>query len=353
MEMIKINETPVRTSRNFGSNNISINKKIPKTINKFDNLRVKKESSKIKVESEVEEYKLTYGLGSKLEEHNSKNANSKNKILIDSKMHQEISLEFEMNKENLNLVEQVEIVANEGTKATLILKYETLENIEAFHNGKVKILAKKGATLNVIVVNLMNIQSNNFLAIENKLEDEAKVKYTIVDFGGKNSITNYYSNISGKLAENSIDTIYLGRENQLLDLNYIAELRGESSKVNIEVQGALKDEANKHFKGTIDFKKGSKKAKGNENEACMLLSNKAKSLAVPMLLCSEEDVEGNHSTSSGKLEEKEMFYIMSRGFEPNEAMKLMVRAKFNKILENIKNAELKEQIINEIDKRLD
>ena len=85
----------------------------------------------------------------------------------------------------------------------------------------------------------------------------------------------------------------------------------------------------------------------------MLLSDTAKSLALPMLLCSEEDVEGNHSSSSGKTGEKELFYIMSRGFDIKEAMKLMVRAKFNKILENIKNEDLKNEIINEIDKKLD
>lgn len=43
---------------------------------------------------------------------------------------------------------------------------------------------------------------------------------------------------------------------------------------------------------------------------------------------------------------------MSRGFEQKEAMKLMVRAKFNKILKDIKDEELKDEILNEIDKRL-
>ena len=84
----------------------------------------------------------------------------------------------------------------------------------------------------------------------------------------------------------------------------------------------------------------------------MLLSDKAKSVALPMLLCSEEDVEGNHSTSSGKIGEKELFYIMSRGFSLKEAQKLMVRAKFNKILDNISNEEIRNQISYEIDKRL-
>ncbi len=63
-------------------------------------------------------------------------------------------------------------------------------------------------------------------------------------------------------------------------------------------------------------------------------------------------LSGNHSSSAGKIGEKELFYIMSRGFELKEAMKLMVRAKFNKILKNIKNEELRNKILNEIDERL-
>ena len=118
------------------------------------------------------------------------------------------------------------------------------------------------------------------------------------------------------------------------------------------MQGALKDRSKKHFKGTIDFKKGSKKAKGNENEFCMLLSDTARSIALPMLLCSEEDVEGNHSSAAGKIDDKEMFYIMSRGFDRAEAMKLLVRAKFNKILKQIRNEELIKEVLKEIDLRL-
>ncbi len=154
------------------------------------------------------------------------------------------------------------------------------------------------------------------------------------------------------MAKNNINTIYLGKENQIFDLNYIGELKGEKTQINIEVQGAIKDNSKKHFKGTIDFKKGSKKAKGNENEFCMLLSDTARSIALPMLLCKEEDVEGNHSTAAGKIDEKSLFYIMSRGFSRNDAMKLVVRARFNKILEKIKNQELKEEILEEIDKKL-
>ena len=351
---MKLNETPIRTSRNFNINNIKLEDfVIPNEVNDFNNVEIIKESSKVEISDDVSKANLVYGLNEELTNEVNEKANKNLKIVVNRKTENTTRLYFTLDKTNLELIENIEIVAEEDTKATIILKYETEKNLECYHNGILRVNAKKNAKVKVVVVNLLNTLSNNFLAIENVLEENSKVKYTIVDFGGCRSITNYYTDLVGEKSDNELNTIYLGKENQVFDLNYIGELRGEKSNVNIEVQGALKDSAKKHFKGTIDFKKGCKKAVGNENENCMMLSDKARSLALPMLLCSEEDVEGNHSTASGKIGEKELFYIMSRGFTLKEAQKLMVRAKFNKILENVKDEELKEQILQEIDERLE
>lgn len=354
MQKVKLNETPVRTSRNFNINNIKLeNIEIPETIPKFENVTIIGDTSKINIEQNTSNIELVYGLNEFFIEQVKMQSNQKLKLTIDDKENSETQIDFNFDDENSVLLDDIEIVANENTKSTIIIKYTSNEEIGSFHNGIIRINAKQNSNLNIILVNLLNTKSNNFIAIENSFEANAKVNYTIIDFGGKNSITNYYSNLIGEKSDNQLNTIYLGKENQLFDLNYIGELRGKKSNIDIEVQGALKDISKKHFKGTIDFKKGCKKATGNENEACMLLSDTAKSLALPMLLCSEEEVEGNHSSSAGKIGEKELFYIMSRGFGLKEAMKLMVRARFNKILENIENQDLKEEILQEIDKRLD
>lgn len=354
MEKLKLNETPVRTSRNFNINNIKLeNIEIPQNIQNFENVEITGETSKIDIEKNNTNIELTYGLNEFLTKQVKEHSNKRLKLIVNGKSEKETQIKFEFDSKNFQLIEDIEIIAKEDTKSTIILKYIANDNIQAFHNGIIRVKAEQNSIINVIVVNLLNTISNNFMSIENTIETNAKINYYIVDFGGKNSITNYYSNLLGKDSDNNLNTIYLGKENQLFDINYIGELRGIKSNINIEVQGALKDNSIKHFKGTIDFKKGCKKATGNENEACMLLSDKAKSLTLPMLLCSEEEVEGNHSSSAGKIGEKELFYIMSRGFELKEAMKLMVRAKFNKILENIQNEELKQQILDEIDRRLD
>ena len=354
MNKVKLNETPVRTSRNFNINNIKLeNVEIPEVIPDFENVTIIGDTSKINIEQNTSNIELVYGLNEFFTNQVKMQSNQKLKLTIDGKENSETQIDFNFDDENSVLLDDIEIIANENTKSTIIIKYTSNEDIEGFHNGIIRVNAKQNSNLNIILVNLMNTKSNNFIAIENSFEANSKLNYTIVDFGGKNSITNYYSNLIGENSDNRLNAIYLGKENQLFDLNYIGELRGRKSNIDIEVQGALKDTAKKHFKGTIDFKKGCKKATGNENEACMLLSDTAKSLALPMLLCSEEEVEGNHSSSAGKIGEKELFYIMSRGFELKEAMKLMVRARFNKILENIGNEDLKEEILQEIDKRLD
>lgn len=360
MENLKLNETPVRTARNFRINNMKLeNIEVPEVITSFENVTIIGDTSKINIEQNADNTNtdLVYGLSNELTNQVKHGANQKIKLNINNTQNKkektEAEIDFKFDDENAALIDNIEITANENTKSTVIIKYTSNQENESYHNGIIKAKAEKNSELNIVVVNLMNTKSNNFLAIENDFEENAKINYTIVDFGGKHSITNYYSNLLGDNCDNQLNTIYLGKENQVFDLNYIGELRGKKSNIDIEVQGALKDTSKKHFKGTIDFKKGCKKATGNENEACMLLSDTAKSIALPMLLCSEEEVEGNHSSSAGKIGEKELFYIMSRGFELKEAMKLMVRARFNQILEKIEKKDLREEILQEIDKRLD
>ena len=348
MEKLKVNDTPVRTARNFKINNIEVELDLPEKIAEFKNVEIINDKSII--DSEVSNTSLTYGPGKILEELNYETANSKIRIQTSNKK-EDIRIRYNFDDNNLNLINQIEIIANGDTN--VIIEYKSQTTQKCLHNGIIRTIVNENAKLNVTIVNLLNENSDNFEAVEDRLEKNSKANYTIIDLGGKISVSNYYSNIIGENAENDLKSIYLGIGEQRKDINYIAELRGPKTNIDIDVQGALKDSAKKNFKGTIDFKKGSKKAKGNENEYCMLLSDKAKSIALPMLLCTEEDVEGNHSTASGKVDEKQLFYIMTRGISYKEAVKLIVKSKFNKIIERISDEELKDEILSEIDKRLD
>ena len=350
MDELVLNKTPLRTANNYQINDIKLkNICIPEELKEFQNVEISGNSEAVKFEENKKNIK--YGVGDLLVRQ--ANESSNKNIKIELKSNEDVDICFNFDKNNKELVDSVYVKAKKGANSNLIIKYKSEEDLEYFHNGIIKLEAEEDSTINVIVVNLLNTNSNNFMTIDNLLAENSNVNYTIIDFGGKNSISNYYSNMQGDSSKSNLNAIYLGKENQLFDINYIAEIFGKKADVNIEVQGALKDNSKKHFKGTIDFKNGAKKAKGNENEFCILLSENAKSISLPMLLCTEDDVEGTHSTASGKVDQKELFYIMSRGFSYKEAIKLIVRAKFNQIITSINNKDLEDEILLEIDRRLD
>ena len=343
---LKLNETPVKTSNNFLINNIEIDDlTLPKNLREFKNVNISSNNSVIS--QDTSEKSLTYGNGKELEKNIFNNANSRLKI---EPKDDKIRIIFDFDDENLELVNQIDIIGNQDTD--IIIEYKSSTDKECFHNGIIRTIAKNNCKLNVVVINLLNKNSKNFEAIENELYDNSNVNYTIIDLGGNISVSNYYANLIGENANNDLRTIYLGKEKEIKDLNYIVHLRGKKSIAKIDVQGAIDDNCKKNFKGTIDFKTGCKKAKGSENEYCLLLSEKAKSIALPMLLCTEDDVEGEHSTASGKIDTKILFYLMSRGLSFKESVKLIVKSNFDAIIERINDNELKDKVIDVIDEKL-
>ena len=120
------------------------------------------------------------------------NANHRLKLMLSSNSNVEILNTFD--EDNISLIDNIEIVANENTTSSILIKYQTEEDLKYYHNGLIRVHANNNAKVNVTIVNFLNGKSSNFLSIENDIQDNANVNYIIVDFGGKNSITNYYSN---------------------------------------------------------------------------------------------------------------------------------------------------------------
>lgn len=61
MEKLKVNDTPVRTARNFKINNIEVELDLPEKIAEFKNVEIINDKSII--DNEVSNTSLTYGTG--------------------------------------------------------------------------------------------------------------------------------------------------------------------------------------------------------------------------------------------------------------------------------------------------
>ena len=192
MGEIKLNETPVRTAKNYNINNIKLeNVEIPKEIPEFNNVLLTRTSSPIEEIRFCNNTELTYGISEELNSQALETPNQKITILVQGKNNEESNIEFNFDAQNSILVDNIDISAMQNTKSTIVIKYYSPEDLKAFHNGIIRVHAMENSNIDVFLVNLMNTKSENFISIENEIEAKAKVNYTIVDFGGAHSITNY------------------------------------------------------------------------------------------------------------------------------------------------------------------
>ena len=332
---MKVNSTPKRTSNNFRINDFEIDDKLFNVkLNEFNNFTL--ENIKIKKIKKIINNK--YGV-EKTNQINNGNFKYNIEIIDNSKYG---IINFDLDKDLVDLIE-----INIDKDANFLINYRSKNNY--YHNGLIKVNVNDNVKANIIVVNNLSNDSINLLSFDNVCNNYSILNYLIIDIGAKTSISNYYSSLIGDSSKNNLNSIYIGEKKQVFDINYLVDVFGKNSKCNIDVQGSLNNESKKNFKGTINFNKGSSKSIGEENEYCVLLSDKVISKSMPMLLCTEDDVIGNHSTASGKVNEKVLFYIMSRGISKKNAEKLIVKSNFNKLLNMIKD----DNIINEIEELID
>ena len=343
-----LNKTPLRTSNNFGINDIKCD------INSFA-LNTKSNIEIIANENEKLDVKIDKEYSSILESKIGLSFDKFYKIKITIKENQILNnpvyIKYIFDDKDV-LINNIEVCFEKNSQANFIFKYEAKnKDIYSINYLKQVNILKENAKGKITITNLLNDLSDNYIAIENNIEENASLTYNFIDLGGKNKISNYYTKLLGYNSENKFNNLYFGTNKDMIDMNYHVEILGKKSVCNIEVQGAIDDESKKNFKGTIDFIEGASNSIGEENENCTILSDKAISKSLPMLLCHEENVQGAHGVSSGKIDEEKLFYIMSKGISEFDAKKLIVKANFNNVIQNIEDEELQNEIIEIIENK--
>lgn len=249
--------------------------------------------------------------------------------------------------------EELYIEAEEDSKACVIIRYYSKGDAAAEHTGITRLTAAPGSELRLLKLQNLNKQARNTDAVEAIVDRKAKLNITLAELGAAVSNTSCNVQLASEGAEMKLDVLYLGDGDRRLDMTYRAEHRGKKTHSDIRARGILHGASYKLLRDTLDFVKGSAGSKGREEESVLLLGSRARNVSVPLLLCGEHDVEGEHAATSGRLDEDMMFYILSRGISEPEARKMMAKASFDEILEDIPDDAFREEIMAAVEESLD
>lgn len=259
---------------------------------------------------------------------------------------------LELNEENNQIVDIIKIKAEENSTLNLALDYFSKEDVKGFRHTIIEVEAEENSNVKIFISQRFSLDILSIQSVYYKVKKNANVEFIQVDLGSKENYLSYIGELVEKEANVNINSIYFGKNNQKLDFNYVANQIGRATNYDLSIKGALADRAQKTCRATIDFKRGSSTSKGSEQEYVTLLSDDIRNVAVPILLCTEDDVEGLHAASAGKIDEDILFYIMSRGFSETEAKRLILESKFAETIDLIENEEIRKRVYTTLSKKL-
>ena len=214
-------------------------------------------------------------------------------------------------------------------------------------------------------VNATIIDNTNGKEINVEIKDSSYLKYEILD--SKN--TNRCFDVDGELFINEI-SFTSTKENLLINLNSenatsnanVLVLENESDATfnqyvdhkttktfsNISNVGVTIKKSNIIFDTTGKIEKGMASSNCRQLSRGVVLDDESHIKSKPILLIDEYDCFASHGAAIGKLRDEDLFYLMSRGLNKNDAFLLILEGIIKPFIDNISVEETKEKVLNDV-----
>ena len=192
----------------------------------------------------------------------------------------------------------------------------------------VRIVAEKHARIHLVEMLGVDDDQQHLESVGIEAHEDAVCDVRQYALGGGAVGMGLAVNLVGNRARLDLNNRYHACHEELLDINHVARMRGCATRAEIVESGILNDSARKTLRATIDLIRGSKDAKGNEAETVQILGDGVVNKTMPVILCDEDNVAGNHGATIGSVSPEQIEYLQARGLSRHEAELLFVRALF-------------------------
>ncbi len=241
----------------------------------------------------------------------------------------------------------IDVVAAEDSELDLAISIDAACGADqaAFAGSALRVFAGERSRVNVTVyltcgAGVTCVEDSGFI-----LDDDARVTVRHVVLGGSFTATGLAADLRGDRSRIDIDTSYLGAGADERDFNYIVRHRGKKTECNLDANGVLTGTSKKILRGTIDLMHGAKGAQGNERETVLLASKGVDNKTVPMILCDEDDVAGNHGATIGHVRPEQLFYMGCRGLSEKQAEELFISAKLEDAAITAPDEQMRDNVV--------
>ena len=198
----------------------------------------------------------------------------------------------------------------------------------------IRIVVEAGAKLHLIEMLGVNEGQQHLESVGLEVHQDAAVDVKQYALGGSTIGLGLTANLVGARARLDLNNRYHATHEETLDINHLVRMRGTSTRAQLTESGVLNEAAKKTLRATIDLVRGAKDAQGNEIETVMILGDDVVNKTMPVILCDEDDVAGNHGATIGSVSPEQLDYLAARGLSHQAAEQLFIRALFEDAIIN-------------------
>ncbi len=253
----------------------------------------------------------------------------------------------------LTLFNHVLVVAEDNSSVTYVENYtSTTEVEEGIFNIITEVFANNGAKVAYGAVDNLTSGVTTYVNRRGIAGRDARIEWALGLMNDGDTISENVTNLMGDGSFGDTKSVVVGRGKQKQNFTTKVIHFGKNSEGYILKHGVMKDEASSIFNGIGKIEHGASKSNAEQESRVLMLSEKARGDANPILLIDEDDVTAGHAASVGRVDPIQLYYLMSRGIPQKEAERLVIHGFLAPVVNQLPIEGVKKQLIEVIERKV-
>lgn len=245
------------------------------------------------------------------------------------------------------------VILQDGAEATLLSETASFDHeCEGLHCGSIELIVEKSARLRY--VNLQNWGSGvwHFAHQMGHVGQNAGLQWTIGALGSRLAKVNQHVALTGQDAEAQVNGVMFTQGKQHLCYSTHQHHKAPFCRSDLLYKSALQDKSRTVWRGMIKVDEGAQRTDAYQRNDNLMLSRDARADSIPGLEIEADDVRCTHGSTSGRVDDQQLFYAMTRGYTRKEAVRMIVEGFFQQVFDRITIESVREALGEAIGRRV-
>ena len=238
------------------------------------------------------------------------------------------------------LLPGVVIEAEAGANIRMVKRFISVDDSAAVVLTTTDVRAAENAKVTCLVTQELNHNSKLVRFADSTLQASSHAKLAVVHTGAKWVREETYSTVGGFDAKSEILSVALPDTGQEYDQRTFQHHSARNTYSNLLFKNTLFGKATTIFSGLIFVDEGAHGTDAYQTCRNLMMTDECEAHSMPGLEINADDVKCSHGSTSSRVSDEEIFYLMARGITAKDARSLVAQGFSIEAIERLEDRQL-------------